>query len=82
MSKLKLYPWDECVDQVQFYLAMGALVHQQFNCAKCGTKQTMGTPNVFFELGTCEECKHVTDIRKDGCNYLLHLDFSKKKNKS
>jgi len=48
-------------------------VHQQFSCARCGSKQTMDTPNVFYTGGRCEECGTETDIRADGCNYMVIL---------
>ena len=47
-------------------------VYQQFNCAACGTKQTMPDPNVLYTSGRCEECGAVTDIARDGCNYAVH----------
>ena len=47
-------------------------VFQQFNCASCGTKQTMPDPNVLYTSGKCEECGAVTDIKRRGCNYAVH----------
>jgi hypothetical protein len=44
--------------------------YQKFTCEKCGSRQTMETPNTFYLLGECEECKHVTDIKKKGCGYM------------
>lgn len=70
---MKLHPFNECVRAAIVYMEKGADVYQQFNCASCRKKQTMDTPNIFFETGICEECKHETDIKKDGCNYLLHI---------
>lgn len=69
---MKLHPFDECVKQAKQFMADGHNVYQQFNCAHCGTKQTMDTPNVFYMLGNCEECGKQTNIRQDGCNYMLH----------
>jgi hypothetical protein len=51
-------------------LGEGWIVHQQFNCAHCGVKQTMPDENVFHMLGRCEECGGVTDIKRDGCNFM------------
>jgi len=48
----------------------GFTVHQKFTCGRCGTRQSMAIPNVFFERGQCEECNHVTDIVARGCNYV------------
>jgi predicted nucleic acid-binding Zn ribbon protein len=47
-------------------------VYQQFNCAACGTKQTMDQPNTLFTHGKCEECGAVSDLKRDGCNYAVH----------
>lgn len=68
---MKLHPWDVCVEAAKKYMEQGFTIHQQFNCSHCGIKQTIGDPNVFHMLGTCEECGKVTNIREDGCNYLL-----------
>ena len=71
-STMKLYPFDECAKQAAHYVnVMGAELHQQFNCSGCGVKQTMEVPNKMFTTGKCEECGHITDIRRDGCNYML-----------
>jgi hypothetical protein len=48
-------------------------VFQQFNCAACGVKQTMGEPNVLYAAGKCEECGAITNLRKHGCNYAVHF---------
>lgn len=68
---MKLHPFYECAKEAEQRMKDGADVYQQFNCAGCGMKQTMGDANVFHMLGTCEECGHITDIEKDGCNYML-----------
>jgi uncharacterized Zn finger protein len=70
---MKLHPFDECVRDAKAITDKGHAVYQQFNCAKCGTKQTMELPNTFFTTGKCEECGHVTDIQKNGCNYMAHF---------
>lgn len=68
---MKLHPWGEVIKQAERYMAEGFNVYQQFNCAHCGTKQTMETPNTFYMLGTCQECGKETNIRMDGHNYML-----------
>jgi hypothetical protein len=72
---MKLYPFYECVEAIEPMLNRGANIFQQFNCAKCGTKQTMADKNIFYKRGKCEECGAVTDIEKDGCNYMLHQEL-------
>jgi PHP family Zn ribbon phosphoesterase len=68
---MRVYPWDEVCREAKAHADAGLSVFQQFNCAHCGTKQTMEDANVFHTHGTCEECGKLTDIKKDRCNYLL-----------
>lgn len=68
---MKLHPWNEVIEQASKYMEQGHEVMQQFNCAHCGAKQTMGTPNRFYTRGLCEECGEETGIVKNGCNYML-----------
>ena len=88
-STMKLYPIEDCIAQVE-KLRHGKLpeyvretlgsrpikvvVYQQFICAHCGVKQTMDKPDAFHASGICEECDAVTDIRKNGCNYMVHFE--------
>jgi transcription elongation factor Elf1 len=69
---MKLHPWGEVIEAAKVFIEQGHEVHQQFNCEHCGVKQTMAEPNKFYMLGTCEECGKQTNIRMNGCNYLLH----------
>lgn len=68
---MKVHPFDECAKAAIKWTDQGATIFQQYNCGKCGTKQTMDEPNRFFNLGKCEECGHITDIKRDGCNYMV-----------
>jgi hypothetical protein len=68
---MKLYPFYDCMKAADQHIAKGAKIYQQFNCAGCGVKQTMDEANVFHKLGKCEECGHITNIERDGCNYML-----------
>jgi hypothetical protein len=78
-SKMKVYPFgDVCRQAAKYMRDPHARVHQQFNCAGCGVKQTMSDPNHFFDTGRCEECGHVTNIRHRGCNYMVMFDLSGK----
>jgi len=67
---MKLHPFKECADDAFEKMQLGATIWQQFNCAKCGVKQTMAEKNTFFTRGTCEECGHETNIERDGCNFM------------
>lgn len=69
---MKLHPFYECAAAAGALIKKGAVVWQQFNCACCDSKQTMEHKNVFFKSGKCEECGHVTNIEKDGCNYMIY----------
>lgn len=69
---MRLHPWPEVVAAVDDLVEKGVEIHQQFNCEKCGAKQTMEEPDKLFTSGICEECGHETDIVKNGCNYMVH----------
>ena len=70
---MRLYPWKECLVAIDEHLQDGKTnVYQQWICEHCGVKQTMETPNVIHETGSCEECKKITNIKKRGMNYMLH----------
>ena len=68
---MKLYPFGDCVEAALARIVAGHTIYQQFNCAHCRVKQTMGIPNRFFMRGKCEECGYETDIECDGCNYMV-----------
>ncbi len=70
---MKLYPFDDVAKTANDAIIAGATVHQQFLCSHCGTKQTIADPNVFHYSGICEECGKETDIKKNGCNYMMIL---------
>lgn len=65
------FPFKEVAAEAEKHVQNGFQVFQKFTCAKCGARQTMAVPNTFYTTGSCEECEHVTDIEKQGCNYLL-----------
>jgi hypothetical protein len=68
---MKLYPFEQVVNSADQAISMGATVFQQFNCEHCGTKQTIEEGNAFYTRGHCEECKKITDIKTNGCNYMI-----------
>jgi hypothetical protein len=69
---MKLHPWNDVVASAGDLINKGLHVYQQFNCEKCGAKQTMDVPDKLYISGICEECGHETDIVKNGCNYMVH----------
>lgn len=48
---------------------------QKFTCSGCGQRLTIDEPNVLYETGTCDKCPAVTDIRKQGCNFMIHARY-------
>lgn len=76
-SKMRLHDFDECVRDAARLIDMGHTIFQQFNCAHCGIKQTMEAPNLFFRSGKCEECGRITNIEKNGCNYMVVMGRDK-----
>jgi hypothetical protein len=67
---MKLHPFYKAAKGAQEVMIKGGMVYQQFNCARCGAKQTMEDANTFHTFGRCEECQAITNIEKDGCNYM------------
>lgn len=65
------HPLEDVVKAAEAQAANGHSCFQKFTCEKCGSRQTMETPNVFYTSGSCEECGHVTDIKKKGCNFIM-----------
>jgi hypothetical protein len=77
---MKLYPFEKCCGYALYVMQYkGGTIYQQFICEACGTKQTMEQPNIMFETGECEECKHITNIKKNGCNYMASFDLGEPK---
>jgi hypothetical protein len=71
------YPLEECADAAGELIEQGHEVYQKFTCEKCGSRQTCDVPNVFYTSGKCEECSHITDMKKKGCNYLAVMKMRK-----
>jgi DNA-directed RNA polymerase subunit RPC12/RpoP len=64
------HPLEECAKSAEKLIENGHQVYQKFTCEKCGSRQTIDEPNVFYTSGKCEECSHTTNIKEKGCNYL------------
>ena len=71
MIKFNNYPLEEIQEACLKQIAKGATIYQKYTCVGCGTRLMMETPNILFTEGACDKCDAITDIRKDGCNYLL-----------
>ena len=69
----KDFPFDDVVKRASELIKQGASVHQKFTCSGCGQRLTIEEPNIFHTEGTCDKCPAITDIRKQGCNYMVHF---------
>jgi hypothetical protein len=67
---MRLYPFDDVIVNARQRMLDGWTIHLQFNCAKCGAKQTFAEENYLSKAGRCEECGHVTSLQKNGCNFM------------
>jgi len=65
------HPFMEVVKTAREHTEQGHTVHQKFTCEKCGVRQGIEEPNVFYTSATCESCGHETNLVVNGCNYLL-----------
>jgi hypothetical protein len=65
------HPIQDCLETAAPLIESGATIHQKFTCEVCSSRQTIAEANKFFTHGKCEECNHITDITKTGCNYLV-----------
>jgi hypothetical protein len=71
MTKPKNYPIAECSEVAEKLIENGCKVFQKFTCSGCGKRLTIDEPNIFYTSAKCDECPAITDIAKDGCNYLV-----------
>ena len=67
------HPFNDVFDEVQALLkeTPQAEVYFKFTCENCLSRQTFDVPNVLYKLGECEECGHITNVEKRGCNFTL-----------
>ena len=65
------FPFDEVIAECRIKAAEGARCYQKFSCSKCGQRLTMEQPNMFWHEGACDQCGTLTDIKAQGCNYML-----------
>jgi hypothetical protein len=67
------HPFEEIVAAIQRHAALGRMCYQKYTCSGCGLRLSMEEPNVLYKTGRCDGCGVVTDIEKQGCNYMLHI---------
>lgn len=70
------FPFDAVRAKADKFVQAGHDVYQKFTCSGCGARLAMDEPNVFHEKGTCDKCPAITDIKRQGCNYLVHMRLS------
>jgi hypothetical protein len=56
----------------------GGWVYQKFTCEACGNRLTIDVKNTFYTKGSCDQCGHITDITKTGCNFLAVWPLTEK----
>lgn len=74
----KDYPFHEIADAMWKHAEDGNKCFQKFTCTNCGKRLTIEVPNSMFRTGSCDSCGHITDIEKQGCNYMLHVLIKRK----
>jgi hypothetical protein len=65
------FPFDEISKACEKIISQGHTIHQKFTCSGCKSRLTIDEPNVLYTTGTCDKCETVTDIQKQGCNYMV-----------
>lgn len=68
---MKSHPLSKCLLTANEQVHLGNEVYQKFECDNCKAEQYIERPNTFYKYGKCEECNHITNLIKKGCNYLL-----------
>jgi hypothetical protein len=72
------YPLEECKRAAKELNRKGLFVYQKFTCSGCGRRLTMDVANTFFTEGSCDNCPTVTNIERQGCNYMVtNLELKK-----
>jgi len=57
---------NELLERARMWIEAGWTVYFKFTCEKCGSRRTFTEPNTIYEYGKCEECGHITRIKKGG----------------
>lgn len=70
------HPFFEVAANAQAKMREGFTIHQQFTCSRCGARQEMVEPNMFFHTGTCGVCGTETNLLVTGCNYVAMVSMS------
>jgi hypothetical protein len=68
------YPFTQVLEEADKLIESGnglVKLYQKFTCESCKGRLTMEEPNTFYTSGKCDRCGSVTNIKKNGCNYLV-----------
>ena len=69
-NPVKDHPFVEIALAVEDHASNGFFCYQKWSCEHCQSRQMMPNANVLYKTGKCQECGKITDIVKNGCNYL------------
>lgn len=73
LKKPQDHPFQVIAEAVKLHASKGRLCFQKFTCSKCGQRLTIQEPNVLYKTASCDQCKAITNIEEQGCNYLLEM---------
>ena len=65
------YPLDVIAKSCDLVIKRGGFILQKWTCEGCNRRITGNNVNVMVEQGHCQDCNHVTDLRRRGCNFML-----------
>lgn len=75
MPTYKNYPLEDCAKALAQILNdhPGSAFFQKWTCGGCGERVTGTTANKLFTSGKHEDCGYITDLKRTGCNYMVHF---------
>jgi hypothetical protein len=65
------HPFEAVLRTAQAAANRGAETYQKFTCSNCRLRQGFDEANHWWTHGRCERCNTITNIYKQGCNYIL-----------
>lgn len=72
--QVKHHPFHEVAENMTEQITKkNAICFQIWTCERCGARQQMERANAMFTEGVCENCEHVTNLERTGCNFLLMM---------
>lgn len=70
---IRHHPFEQVRDNFAKKVGEGGMALQAWTCDGCGAIQRMSQINGFYTEGQCENCGHVTNLVRKGCNFTLML---------